>query len=47
MELRCENCGELIDENSDPDPSLSSDALPSEDLLCQKCRFLLEAQTEE
>lgn len=47
MELRCENCGELIDEISDPDPALSSDDPISDDLLCQKCRFLLEAQTEE
>jgi len=47
VENRCENCGELIEEISDPDPSLSSDALLSEDLLCKKCRFLLQAQTEE
>jgi hypothetical protein len=47
MEMPCENCGDLIEEISDPDPSLSSDDPPSEDLLCAKCRSLLEAQTEE
>ena len=47
MEARCENCGELIEEISDPNPSLSSDDPPDYDLLCAKCRLLLETHTEE
>ena len=33
METRCENCEELVEEIGDPDPSLSSDELSSDDLL--------------
>jgi len=47
METRCENCGELIEELTDPDPAVSSDDPPSCDLLCAKCRFILETHTEE
>jgi len=47
METRCENCGELIEELADPNPSVSSDDPPSYDSLCAKCRFILETQTEE
>jgi|GEM_PF-3057484 len=47
MEARCEHCGERIEPISDPDPALSSDDPPSYDLLCAKCRALLEAHTEE
>ena len=47
MEIRCENCGELIEEISDPNPSVSSDDPPSDDLLCQKRRILLETDKEK
>jgi len=47
MEVRCENCGELIEPISDPNPSVSSDDPPSFDLLCAKCRLILETHTEE
>ena len=47
METRCENCGELIEPLSDPNPSTSSDDPPDYDLLCAKCRFLLETPNEE
>jgi hypothetical protein len=47
METRCENCGALIEPLSDPNPSESSDDPPSYDLLCAKCRFILETHTEE
>ena len=47
MELHCDNCGELIDQINDPDPSVQSDDLPDSDVLCQKCRALREEQVEE
>ena len=47
MEIRCENCGELIEPLADPNPAVSSDDLPSEDLLCAKCRLILDTHTEE
>ena len=47
MELRCENCGELIEEVSDPNPAAESDNPPDYDLLCQKCRLILEEHIEE
>lgn len=47
METRCENCGELIEPISDPNPSVSSDDPPDYGLLCAKCRAILETHTEE
>jgi hypothetical protein len=47
MEARCENCGELIESLSDPNPSASSDDPPDYGLLCAKCRHLLEPHPEE
>ena len=47
MENRCENCGALIEDINDPSPALSSDDPPSYDLLCPKCRLILETHTEE
>jgi len=44
MELRCENCGELIQEINDPNPAVSSDDPAIEDVLCARCRFILETQ---
>ena len=42
METRCENCGELIEELNDPNPSLQSDDPADFDVLCPRCRLLLE-----
>jgi hypothetical protein len=47
METRCENCGELIEEISDPNPAVSSDDPSDYGLLCAKCRSMLETHTEE
>jgi len=43
MELHCENCGELIETINDPNPPIQADDPPSDDVLCPKCRFLLES----
>lgn len=42
MELHCENCGELIVTINDPNPPIQADDPLSDDVLCPKCRFLLE-----
>ena len=47
METRCENCGELIEPINDPNPALSSDDPPSYELLCAKCRVILETHPED
>jgi len=46
-ELHCENCGAPIEPLTDPDPSLQSDDPPDYDLLCQKCRSILQEHAEE
>jgi ribosomal protein S27E len=41
MELRCENCGELIQPIEDPNPQVTTDEPQTWDVLCPRCRFIL------
>jgi len=41
MELRCENCGEVVEPVEDPNPQVSTDDPQTFDVLCPRCRFIL------
>ena len=41
MELRCENCGELVEPIEDPNPQVSTDEPKAYDVLCPRCRLIL------
>jgi len=45
VEVRCENCGELIEPIEDPNPQVSTDNPQAFDVLCPKCRFILATTT--